>query len=766
MRVQEPGRDRRDPERPTRHSAPAAHDRLDPVTSEGAGPARVPGTFSPQRLVALQRAVGNRTVAAMLAERHGRGEDPHAHEEDHAHAEHTHGEPVQRAATVDHGHEEPVQRAAAHTVLRSAGRALEAPLRTEMEARLGADFSGVRLHTGAVAQRSAQELGARAYTSGENVVIGSTGVDKHTLAHELTHVIQQRKGPVSGTDHGDGLRLSDPSDRFERAAEANAKRVMAAPPSHSHRTGDEGQADSAGSPSRGARDTGGAGTPDVQRAVGFEFEAQWNVRRMEDDSEDVRAQRSQERQQLIDARILEIFLSSHSPYHRRLKPQEQAQVADGNADALRAQWFGHDGQLTAAGAQRLADLDVTDSERQGLVTTLLVRGQVSEEPLAGENLGKGRVDGLVVAGNKFDLTADASPTGGSNLEWITDPLTSLAEVGTVMDNLTAMARYLDGRRGDAYIPSEDVTAGGGTPQSRLRIYPDGNPLSFAPQATLGARLERLPKLIDYLANREPMSVMERVPVLGAGRVKGRAQASADLSAGGLGELPAARAGADAAITALLPQLGFQPSRSDTKALTGLVMHLAAYLIQGQNLQPGANAKSIAGALMARTDFAHAFSLLSPNLTGHFQANRDEFVALVLRAAGMTGRGGERVFGNEVERGLANDRTRTTVELTRNAWLSALPSGSDLLKNWDHLTVDERDVVDDEDGARAVHKSLGALGAQQNLVGPQGNQEAVVAELRRMKDNVPTANLKQLAVAVFTLVEQLNAQQTLRYEKRR
>lgn len=36
----------------------------------------------------------------------------------------------------------------------------------------------------------------------------------------------------------------------------------------------------------------------------------------------------------------------------------------------------------------------------------------------------------------------------------------------------------------------------------------------------------------------------------------------------------------------------------------------------------------------------------------------------------------------------------------------------------------------------------------------------------MKDNVPTANLKQLAVAVFTLVEQLNAQQTLRYEKRR
>jgi hypothetical protein len=51
---------------------------------------------------------------------------------------------------------------------------------------------------------------------------------KHMLAHELTHVVQQRTGPVDGTDAGDGVRVSDPSDRFERDAAASADRAMSA----------------------------------------------------------------------------------------------------------------------------------------------------------------------------------------------------------------------------------------------------------------------------------------------------------------------------------------------------------------------------------------------------------------------------------------------------------------------------------------------------------------------------------------------------------
>ncbi|MFI0719438.1 DUF4157 domain-containing protein [Streptomyces sp. NPDC021224] len=122
-----------------------------------------------------------------------------------------------------------VQRSAVHDVLRRAGRPLDTATRTDMEARLGADFSDVRVHDDAAAKASAAEVGARAYTSGSHVVIGEGGADAHTLAHELTHVVQQRSGPVAGKDDGSGLKVSDPSDRFEREAEANATRVMRAP---------------------------------------------------------------------------------------------------------------------------------------------------------------------------------------------------------------------------------------------------------------------------------------------------------------------------------------------------------------------------------------------------------------------------------------------------------------------------------------------------------------------------------------------------------
>ncbi|MGW0706785.1 eCIS core domain-containing protein [Streptomyces sp. NPDC002643] len=161
------------------------------------------------QLRALQRLAGNTAVARAVAE------ERHQHD---AHCGHTVG---------DNGTAS-VQRSAVHQVLRTPGRPLDTPLRTEMEARLGADFSDVRVHTGADARNSAAEIGARAYTSGSHVVVGEGGADKHTLAHELTHVIQQRRGPVAGTDNGGGLKVSDPGDRFEREAEDNARRVMGA----------------------------------------------------------------------------------------------------------------------------------------------------------------------------------------------------------------------------------------------------------------------------------------------------------------------------------------------------------------------------------------------------------------------------------------------------------------------------------------------------------------------------------------------------------
>ncbi|GHC44579.1 hypothetical protein GCM10010507_19550 [Streptomyces cinnamoneus] len=165
-----------------------------------------------EALLALQRSAGNAAVVQMMrrAGASGAAQDRHRH---------GHGEERQPAA----------QLSAVHDVLRSGGRPLDDRSRADMEARFGADFSDVRIHTDAAARASAAELGAAAYTSGSHIVAGASGIDRHALAHELTHVLQQRSGPVAGTDRGDGLRVSDPSDRFEREAEANARRVMSRP---------------------------------------------------------------------------------------------------------------------------------------------------------------------------------------------------------------------------------------------------------------------------------------------------------------------------------------------------------------------------------------------------------------------------------------------------------------------------------------------------------------------------------------------------------
>ena len=49
---------------------------------------------------------------------------------------------------------------------------------------------------------------------------------QRTIAHELSHVVQQSQGPVDGSDAPGGIRVSDPSDRFEQAAEHHADQVM------------------------------------------------------------------------------------------------------------------------------------------------------------------------------------------------------------------------------------------------------------------------------------------------------------------------------------------------------------------------------------------------------------------------------------------------------------------------------------------------------------------------------------------------------------
>ena len=87
-----------------------------------------------------------------------------------------------------------------HEVLRSPGQPLDTTSRAFFGARMGHDFSKIRIHTNKLAMESANALGAQAYTVMPNIIFGSgqyapyTRKGQRLLAHELTHVVQQAFG--------------------------------------------------------------------------------------------------------------------------------------------------------------------------------------------------------------------------------------------------------------------------------------------------------------------------------------------------------------------------------------------------------------------------------------------------------------------------------------------------------------------------------------------------------------------------------------------
>src|SRR5205823_906304 len=77
-----------------------------------------------------------------------------------------------------------------------SGGKLPDDLRGKMEDKLGADLSGVKVHTGGDSASAAESLGARAFTVGSDVHFGAgqfapgSKEGDRLLAHELTHVVQ------------------------------------------------------------------------------------------------------------------------------------------------------------------------------------------------------------------------------------------------------------------------------------------------------------------------------------------------------------------------------------------------------------------------------------------------------------------------------------------------------------------------------------------------------------------------------------------------
>jgi len=156
-------------------------------------------------LLRLQRLVGNQAVLGLVRRATASSEDG--------------------AIGLEGG---PVGDALAHRIeqARSSGELLDRSLQTQMEAGFGADLSDVRVHTGAESEHLNRQLTARAFTVGSDIFLGlGTDLnDRRTLAHELTHVVQQRS-----IEEGGPLTVGAADDAYEREAEAVALEVESQP---------------------------------------------------------------------------------------------------------------------------------------------------------------------------------------------------------------------------------------------------------------------------------------------------------------------------------------------------------------------------------------------------------------------------------------------------------------------------------------------------------------------------------------------------------
>ena len=98
---------------------------------------------------------------------------------------------------------------------RGGGSPLPPPLQASMEGSFGADFSGVRVHTGPSADELNRSLQSRAFTVGGDIFFARDQYQPHAragqalLAHELTHTVQQGAVHRTATSAADTIqRLS------------------------------------------------------------------------------------------------------------------------------------------------------------------------------------------------------------------------------------------------------------------------------------------------------------------------------------------------------------------------------------------------------------------------------------------------------------------------------------------------------------------------------------------------------------------------------
>jgi hypothetical protein len=154
------------------------------------------GSAGSAGMAGLHHAIGNQAVQRLIAQRNGTGPTELDQE---------------TAGRIDRA--------------RSGGQPLEGSVQQEMGQAMGYDFQGVRAHTSPEANDLSRTLGAKAFTTGQDIFFREGTYDpastagRELIAHELTHVVQQGTGQVQG---GSRMMVNAPGDVHEQQADASA----------------------------------------------------------------------------------------------------------------------------------------------------------------------------------------------------------------------------------------------------------------------------------------------------------------------------------------------------------------------------------------------------------------------------------------------------------------------------------------------------------------------------------------------------------------
>ncbi|HSM23311.1 MAG TPA: DUF4157 domain-containing protein [Anaerolineaceae bacterium] len=108
---------------------------------------------------------------------------------------------------------------------RSGGQPLQSGISDQMKPKFGNSIDNVRIHTDQNSDLISKKIQAKAFTIGNDIFFRkgayspNTEQGRHTLMHELTHVVQQSSRSISNAP----LKLGEPDDKFEQEAEGFAQ---------------------------------------------------------------------------------------------------------------------------------------------------------------------------------------------------------------------------------------------------------------------------------------------------------------------------------------------------------------------------------------------------------------------------------------------------------------------------------------------------------------------------------------------------------------